>query len=523
DTVRRGIYKSGNDFTKTSHHISVTPSDASCEVCHNRSNHTQEGDPRVRLYDEDSGAAIIYDGTGGSLEGFCISCHDSDAASRLGSNSDTPFKDSSDNTTPPDIGWDSTASAHSALTDNCFGCHGDSGGTGTTLQPVINAHGSDSPKLLRYTGWLPDDESGFCYNCHGTPPANGAEEDIQSVFSRAYPHEDRNCADCHNKHQLTQTNRIKGASGVEPYNGGFREVKITDSSEEYKVCFKCHSSYTTQPPSSAYRDTDFTDFRLDDGTPLPEGDKAVEFDPSNSSYHPVEAPGKNQSANLDAQIQWAGLSTSSVIKCTDCHNNNILGESGTAGRANNYTGSEPLGPHGSTNRWILRANYKRDLTFPRSTTFNENDFALCFSCHDKDKLLGTVWWEDGGTAQTNFWNQGHGNYSNLHWVHLIGYGQGYICADCHYNVHSNQQANNTQYYDEYTGLSSYTPPQDVPTGLVNFAPHVMRFYYNWTYKPVWGYNKYTKRRSCLLKCHRADGSDTYMNYTYTGPPSGDYQ
>ncbi|RMG69636.1 MAG: CxxxxCH/CxxCH domain-containing protein, partial [Nitrospirae bacterium] len=33
DTVRRGIYKSGNDFTKTSHHISVTPSDASCEVC----------------------------------------------------------------------------------------------------------------------------------------------------------------------------------------------------------------------------------------------------------------------------------------------------------------------------------------------------------------------------------------------------------------------------------------------------------------------------------------------------------
>ena len=521
------------DFSMTSHHIKAPWSDInklSCMACHGDLQSdlghpdTAPPDPVTQIEDADNAGiyySINFDNPDISkLEKFCISCHDIDGATRLANKAKSPFSDSGDNNPPPDIGWDSSVSVHSRLGGKCMDCHGNSAAAGTTVDPTYNFHGSESKRLLRYTGWTDSDASGFCFNCHGTPPANGTSYDIKSEFQKNYPHGSKDCKECHNVHQATADNRIKGASGVEFNNGTYSVITISSSSEQYKVCFKCHSSYTSQPPSSAYKGTDYSDFRLDNGTPLPEGDKAIEFDPSNSSYHPVEAQGKNQSMNLDAQLSWAGLSTSSIIKCTDCHNNDILGAGGIIGKAENYTGTEPLGPHGSNNPWLLRASYNRDLTFPRPNQYNENNFALCFSCHDKNKLLGKVWWENGGTAQTNFWDQGKGNYSNLHWVHVVD--RKFLCADCHYNVHSNQQANNTQYVDMETGSSYFTPPSDMPTRLVNFAPHVMRSYESWAIKPVWGYHPVTKNRECWLKCHRIDGSDTYMHYVYEGPPSGDY-
>jgi len=106
----------------------------------------------------------------------------------------------------------------------------------------------------------------------------------------------------------------------------------------------------------------------------------------------------------------------------------------------------------------------------------------------------------------------------LHKVHVAD--RRLFCADCHYNVHSNQEAGNTQYLDMQTGYVTLTPPPDTPTRLINFAPHLLP--YQWfRVKPEWGYNKVTKTRSCNLICHRYDGSQTTMSYTYTGPPSGD--
>jgi hypothetical protein len=245
-----------------------------------------------------------------------------------------------------------------------------------------------------------------------------------------------------------------------------------------------------------------------------QGNKATEFNPANSAYHPVEATGRNLSANLNAQLIAGGLpdGTATVLNCTDCHNNNAVGDSGTKGKASNYTGPSAVGPHGSTNKWVLRANYNRNLSYPRSG-YNGNDFKLCFSCHNETKLTAATFGSGSNQGQTNFW--GGPFAENLHRRHL--YSAGSRCADCHYNVHSNQESVNTQY--RINGAVYSSPPASVPTRLVNFAPHVLK--YGMRTKPEWWYSTTSKERRCYLDCHAADGNLLSMNgYDYR-PPSGD--
>ena len=95
---------------------------------------------------------------------------------------------------------------------------------------------------------------------------------------------------------------------------------------------------------------------------------------------------------------------------------------------------------------------------------------------------------------------------NLHSYHLRGDGGGMMwastyeaCMTCHYNVHSNVQATNTN----YTGGGSLPPDGD--THLVNFAPGVVTGYsYS---KPALYY--YNGSMYCNLRCH-----GVVMTYSY---------
>jgi hypothetical protein len=106
------------------------------------------------------------------------------------------------------------------------------------------------------------------------------------------------------------------------------------------VCFKCHSSWTTQPTGQT--------------------DLALELNPSNASYHPVEAPGRN--SNIAAGSFVPGWSASRLTRCGDCHGSDFPGS--------------PRGPHGSSNRYILQQPYTASSQ-PRLMASDE----ACFSCH----------------------------------------------------------------------------------------------------------------------------------------------
>ncbi len=165
------------------------------------------------------------------------------------------------------------------------------------------------------------------------------------------------CTDCHNPHQVDAssasppnlTGPLKGARGV---SAAGSEVK--PASYSYEVCFRCHADNPVSLPGAIVRQVNSQNTRH-------------EFDLSNPSYHPVEGPGQNP----DVPSLYNGYTESSVIYCTDCHNNDQGPGNGGAG---------PKGPHGSSNPFLLERSYST-ADFSGSTA--TSTAAICYKCHDK--------------------------------------------------------------------------------------------------------------------------------------------
>ncbi|MDP2681750.1 MAG: hypothetical protein Q8P28_02935 [Deltaproteobacteria bacterium] len=272
----------------------------------------------------------------------------------------------------------------------------------------------------------------------------------------------------------------------------------------------------------------------------------------NRAYHPVAVPGRNTSRALCLQLKtkqngsvvggFAGLDCTSAaaataslsnltIYCTDCHNNDAAG-------AGNFTGltatptypgpvtesslrstdkasafnlpATPVGPHGSVNPRILRAQYNTGFTCPDGTGalgskctqgFNAANFALCFQCHNIDPFVrtdGTVLDPVTNTriVATNFFNASLGS---LHEWHLIRKTNS-SCINCHYNIHSNYEQAHTQLGTATGGVDL---PPDGDTHLINFSPAVTA---NGLAKPAWYYRG--GNMGCTVTCHgiKMDGA-----------------
>ena len=283
------------------------------------------------------------------------------------------------------------------------------------------------------------------------------------------------CVDCHNPHEARQDNRLAGVTGVDlegvpigPGTGNEWEIN------EYELCFKCHGdSYDAARPGTS--------------------NKRLDFQTTNSAFHPVAGPGQNQSPNLAGQL-LGGLTTTSTILCTDCHNNEATAD--TLGPAAGSAQS-PKGPHGSANASIRRAGYWTALSGP--SDWNRSDFALCFLCHDPAKLVEAREWEDG--ASTNFYDAVDGK-DNLHWKHLEDRADKSraTCKNCHYNIHSNASAANTQY--RIDGNLFFSPPTAFKTHLVSFSPDVQAI--GGRALPEWRINTSNRTRRCYLSCHGSE-------------------
>ncbi|MEN8262931.1 MAG: cytochrome c3 family protein [Nitrospirota bacterium] len=165
------------------------------------------------------------------------------------------------------------------------------------------------------------------------------------------------CSDCHNPHQ-SNADKSPGPPQVSGALNGVAGIdlsgqKVLSATKEYEICFKCHGDFNTVEVEPISRDLQQLNTRL-------------EFDPSNPSYHPVVAHG----ANEDVPSLFPEFTTSSVIFCTDCHNNE--------------DSEGPRGPHGSRNEYLLERNYTTQ-DFTQENAFN---YALCYKCHERNSILG---------------------------------------------------------------------------------------------------------------------------------------
>ncbi len=175
------------------------------------------------------------------------------------------------------------------------------------------------------------------------------------------------CVDCHNPHAANNAvgskARISGAlAGVVGVSAG--GTVLRNVQHEYELCFRCHGDSAARGPARVPRQFVETDTRR-------------EFNPGNMSFHPVEAVGKN--AISPSLIQ--PLTPSSLMSCTDCHNND-------QGPGNGGNGAR--GPHGSAFVPLL----ERMLLLTDGTPYNPDNFALCYKCHSSsivDSQLNTSW------------------------------------------------------------------------------------------------------------------------------------
>jgi predicted CXXCH cytochrome family protein len=440
---------------------------------------------------------------------------------------------------------------YSMTTDKCGICHR----THTAKAPNLLALGSKNNNL--------GSQSTLCLSCHngtGAKPDAGAQyglvrsvnvpgtreyyshdavdatpstahtdsqsNEFGSVDGLAVPPLNRHseCTDCHNPHKATVSatrdatqntdgwgvsGRLTGVSGVSVVNSpvagaaptsyAFLEGDTNLVTREYQICFKCHSGFTTLT-SNADVILKPSKYALD---------KAVEFNPANPSFHPVEAKGTNQTAKMAAGLAGSSpyklwnFTTASTIRCVNCH-----ASSATSGPNPPQPVVDPalplpggaLAPHTSVNRGILLRPYRDRVLKPAQENYAAKDFGLCLTCHAEVPFINP----EGAAAltATNF------QYHGLHLNYIAGFGAGgtdidtpgdgkgnAICAECHFRLHSTTNK-----------VPTAGVPQDVDgSRLVNFAPNVLPY---GTATPMWK-STGTGYGTCSITCHGYSHTTTY--------------
>jgi len=323
---------------------------------------------------------------------LCLSCHrPANWSSSAHSNSSATWRGGGTNPWPQDA--QATVAANA-----CRNCH--------------RSHSAGHGQLLMARSIEPEN----CTVCHGGTVAvkdiagefaNGTKYSRHPVESAQWTHSPLenpgsmprhvSCADCHNAHAANATpalpplvsGRLQAVAGVT--SGGSR---IAESTYEYQICNKCHGF---SEPNTV-------------GATRMEATRIVstKIDPSNRSFHPIAAPGRNSTI----RGLRPGYTASSIIGCGDCHNNNDW----------TSTGAAPKGPHASRFAPILERNYASYDPSPESSS----SYDMCYKCHDRTTLLS----EQSGTfphrkhvveKQTScaVCHDAHGSRQNAHLINFM--------------------------------------------------------------------------------------------------------
>lgn len=166
------------------------------------------------------------------------------------------------------------------------------------------------------------------------------------------------CEDCHNPHQVNSTTAVapyvsgknKGVQGIDAAG-----AKTINAQNLYEICFKCHAD----SPNNVISTPEITRKIIQVNTRL-------EFMPGNPSSHRVEI---NGSSGVAVPSLLPPYTSTTILYCHDCH-----------GSDNPTAGAH--GPHGSTNKHLLVANYNTI-----DGTESATAYALCYKCHSRDIIL----------------------------------------------------------------------------------------------------------------------------------------
>lgn len=352
-----------------------------CTTCH---------DPHDNTY----GRFLVMDNRGAAL---CVACHAKRDWPQASHNLSAATWDGEGPNPWPYV------TARTVADAACQSCH--------------TPHQAGTPqRLLVFPG-----EEDNCLSCH---EGHVAAADLGPEFAKPSRHDIRattgihdpaealvvarrhvECADCHNPHASRPggataplaPGSLAGVSGVAVSGGA-----AVPASREYEVCFRCHADSPGKGESVVVRDRPETNTRL-------------EFNTDNASFHPVVGQGRNP----DVPSLRDPLRTSSLIYCTDCHNNDQGPRAGGRG---------PDGPHGSVYPPLL----ERKLEWRDFAADAGDNYALCYKCHSQESILGNQSFPfhrshvvDDQTACTTC----HDPHGVAAATHLINFNRTYVSAN----------------------------------------------------------------------------------------------
>lgn len=297
---------------------------------------------------DDNGDFLNVDGKYGEL---CVNCHDMPGWSQSAHRT-SPARW---NGVPPNP-W--PVSTYATVAENgCGNCHQSHGAPGA--QRLLGASSAEQNCLKCHSGHVARANIAgelSRISVHPVMTTGRSHDAAEPASVSANRH--ATCADCHDPHSASEVaaggvpGALRGVRGIDR-NG----AEVAQVNYGYEVCFRCHAESNGGEEFVPRHD--------------PQPNVRLEFSPSNASYHPVVAPGKNQ----DVPGLIAPLTTASVIECTSCHNNS---------QGTNNGGSGPRGPHGSEYAPLL----ERRMTIWSGYTEGPDTYALCYKCHDRATVLG---------------------------------------------------------------------------------------------------------------------------------------
>lgn len=358
------------------HHPISFVYDAALAAINGRLNNPSTLDKRIKLENNRVQCTSCHDPHNDDFQPFlamdnssselCLACHDFRRWNAVASHAVSPKSTASLQSSPltaASVGKSpSRAVAKAATTVAGHGC-----------QNCHSSHRSGSTQSL-LANPVPEQN---CLNCHN---GSVAAKNVQADFNKLSGHNQSairgehvagedilnsprhaTCVDCHDPHGSSPakasapnaSGAIVGVPGVSSSG-----AVVNSISKEYELCFRCHGDSVNRGAARI-------------GRQYPQNNTRLEFAPSNRSFHPVVAQGRNNYVP-SLLSPWT---TSSYVYCTDCHNSDQGPKAGGQG-AN--------GPHGSQFSPLL----ERQLELTDNQFESPQDYALCYKCHNRSSILG---------------------------------------------------------------------------------------------------------------------------------------
>lgn len=394
----------------------------------------------------------------------------------------------------------------------CYKCHG-TGATFDVPADFASKPPNDATTASYYSHPVADGSASL----HVLGPSEELEASADELMGRSNRH--ATCTDCHQPHNAsnarpqqsttgwTASGDIAAAPGVSVFNGAaataptYQLVRLRGGAGamtyEYQLCLRCHSGWTTLPVRSAAAAPGPTPDSIDGGVVEAPAwwalDKGIEMNPANTAYHPVEASGKNISAQMAGSLAgtspfktWT-FTIDSTVRCTHCHGDPSTVKQAAGDPAKTPAADAYEASHASPNRGILIAPYRDRTLKPTGQAYSANDFGLCYLCH-AEAAFTTTGPEDYTSTATAFL---------LHTKHVSGIttNGNAICSECHFRIHSNALAYQVGDTAPVARSTNYA-------NLVNFAPNVTASGELGT--RLWSPPNGSGSGSCALTCHGQD-------------------